>query len=371
MPEPLRPSLHTSTTIHHDESPPGQYDAPSLSPTATPTPTSSPFTPPTIQRQPLLAGQSYTHHSPLPPTLAIDASIPVVLGVDEAGRGPVLGPMVYGVFYCPLSMHTTLLREQYNFMDSKVLTPVVREELVQKLCQFPTEEAPSGNALYQNCGYATRVMSARDISAGMLRPTGTYNLNAQAMDATIQLIKDVFERGLDVREIYVDTIGQPKTYQDRLQRIFPTTKVVVEKKADSIYPVVSAASVVAKVTRDVGLEVMWEDIKRNRHADGQAGTDGQEQGQEESWGSGYPSDKRTPLWLERNMDPVFGWGNECRFSWGTAKDMLEKGAIRVEWPEEDDGEQEMRVTDFFAERSEEEGDELVNWFGRPAAEAVF
>ena len=41
-------------------------------------------------------------------------------------------------------------------------------------------------------------MLARDISAGMLKPAGAYNLNAQAMDATINLIKGVFAKGVNV-----------------------------------------------------------------------------------------------------------------------------------------------------------------------------
>jgi ribonuclease H2 subunit A len=47
--------------------------------------------------------QSYTYHSPKP-----TAEGPYILGVDEAGRGPVLGPLVYAVAYCPVSYKETL-----------------------------------------------------------------------------------------------------------------------------------------------------------------------------------------------------------------------------------------------------------------------
>ena len=266
--------------------------------------------------------------------------------------------MVYGLLYLPLPIHNSLLAETHHFDDSKVLTPTVRSSLLQKLCT-------PGTDLHKSCGWATRVMSARDISAGMLRPAGTYNLNAQAMDATISLIQDVFAKGVNIKEIYIDTIGSPAVYQRKLERIFPSTMITVAKKADSLYPCVSAASVCAKVTRDAALEVSYKAYSSREDATSAQG-----------WGSGYPSDARCVSWLRGNMDPTFGWGNECRFSWGTAKDLLDNRsmAVRVDWPVEDDDQQAMRVTDYFVAApaaGEEAGDELANWFGRPVAESAF
>lgn len=346
------------------------------------TPASEVFIAPSVNNEYLFSGASYTHFSAVPPTLLPtpnpetpdlpETSIPgtpCALGVDEAGRGPVLGPMVYGLFYLPLPLSDPLLRTTHHFDDSKVLTPTVRSNLMEKLCTPETD-------LYTQCGWAVEVMSARDIGANMMRPTGTYNLNAQAMDATIALIQGVYKRGVNVKEIFIDTIGNPATYQKKLERVFPTAKIIVAKKADSLYPCVSAASVCAKVTRDAALEVLYESYVKKpeeNEDDEMTGTSVKaETSTEESWGSGYPSDVRCTSWLKRNMDPVFGWGSECRFSWGTAKDMLDmKGlAAKVDWPIEDD-EETTRLTDYFSAEKEQETDELGSWFGRPVGTEVF
>ena len=211
--------------------------------------------------------------------------------------------MVYAVAYCPLSYKDTL--KTLSFADSKVLTPQVRSELLEGLCSTTSDH------LHNSVGWSTRIMTATDISADMLSPTG-YNLNAQAHDTTITLIRQIIEMGINVKEIYVDTVGPEISYQTKLQYHFPGASVVVAKKADSKFPIVSVASVCAKVTRDVCL------------------------GNEEVWGSGYPSDPRTSKWLKGDdgMDRVFGWSSEeVRYSWATVRELLEKNkdGVKVDW----------------------------------------
>jgi ribonuclease H2 subunit A len=361
------------------------------------TPTSGVFIPPSIHHQALLNGASYTHFSAVPPSLlpqktdttgqinGLDrvSGPPCVLGIDEAGRGPVLGPMVYGAFYLPLALSSPLLSETHHFDDSKILAPSFRSQLMETLCTPPAADtnrptAPDPRCLYSNCGWAVEVMSARDISANMMKPFGTYNLNAQAMDATISLIQRIFDKGVNIMEIYIDTIGQPAVYQKKLERIFPTAQITVAKKADSLYPCVSAASVCAKVTRDAALEVLY--TMYSNEAGDAASPDTPDQSRQtpedqvSDWGSGYPSDVRCTSWMKRNMDPVFGWGSECRFSWGTAKDLLEvKGAgAPVTWPLAEDDENS-KLTNYFSTLQEghmaHEGktrDGLVSWYGTRA-----
>jgi len=64
----------------------------------------------------------------------------------------------------------------------------------------------------------------------------------------MQLIHGVLIKGVKVTEVYIDTVGDPGKYQDKLCKLFPQIpKIVVSKKADSLYPIVSAASICAKV----------------------------------------------------------------------------------------------------------------------------
>jgi len=231
---------------------------------------------PSIDEASIQQHKSYTYFHDLQETKQR-----VVVGIDEAGRGPVIGPMVYGAAFVPIAEADALV--QTGFADSKTLTAEVRERLVERIMEE------------KRVGWTVGVLSARDISAAMLAPAPT-NLNAQALTATLDLLHAIAAKH-ELVEVYVDTLGPPSQHQAKLARVFPQAQITVSKKADSIWPIVGAASICAKVTRDAVLAAMPHDG---------------------DWGSGYPSDPRSSDWLKQHRDPVFGWTPDVRFSWQTA-----------------------------------------------------
>ncbi|XP_038131277.1 ribonuclease H2 subunit A [Cyprinodon tularosa] len=233
------------------------------------------------------------------------------LGVDEAGRGPVLGPMIYGICFCPLSKKEEL--KDLKVADSKTLTEAERENLFQKV-----DEAQSW------LGWAVQILSPNMISTSMLQRT-KYNLNALSHDTAIALIQHALDSGVQLKEVYVDTVGPAEKYEQKLSQRFPGVQVTVRPKADSLFPVVSAASICAKVARD-RLVKGWtfaEDL-------GEMDSD---------YGSGYPNDPKTKEWLLKYLDPVFGYPQFVRFSWSTAQTLMDSRAVTVHWDDdEEDGE---------------------------------
>lgn len=301
------------------------------------------FIPPSIPgKDQLDPNESSTFVTEIPKEIFNDLKQPCILGVDEAGRGPVIGPMVYALSYCTKGFQTDL--KNIGFADSKTLNATTRSKYLERIC---TEEA-----LKNNIGWATTIMTARDIGSGMLKPEnhGVYNLNAQAHDTTMELIDRILKLGVNITEIYVDTVGPPVKYQDKLSNRFPGIKITVAKKADSIYPIVSAASICAKVTRDASL--VLNDLS--------GGT----------WGSGYPADSRTTNWLKSNTDKVFGWGHMVRYSWNTSKDLLDKSGVQVEWTD-DFVKKNKKITRFMQQQNDDD-DEPANkynmistrWYGK-------
>ena len=99
-------------------------------------------------------------------------------------------------------------------------------------------------------------------------------------------------------------------------------KALAAAKADRDYPIVSAASICAKVTRDTELR----DWAFEPGLTGEAAPS-------RKFGCGYPGDADTKAWLLGNLNPVFGFPSIVRFSWATTKRLLEgeADAVPVQW----------------------------------------
>lgn len=179
-----------------------------------------------------------------------------ILGVDEAGRGSVLGPLVVAGVVVPENMNSVL--ERMGVKDSKRLVPNRRRILSRKLKKM--------------FDYNVVVLSARDIDN--LRADGV-NLNEIEKNAMAEIIS-----GFNHDKAIVDAVDvKPERYQKSLCEI-TGCDVLAEHKADDNYIQVSAASIIAKQTRD---EFINELNKEYRKLGGV--------------GSGYPSDPTTKKFL--------------------------------------------------------------------------
>lgn len=139
----------------------------------------------------------------------------------------------------------------------------------------------------------------------------TESLNKISHDAAIKMIEELSSK-YSISTVYVDTVGPPEKYQKLLFDKFSylrNTKFVVEKKADALFKVVSAASIVAKVKRDEILE-KWVFEEKGKFSS--------------NFGCGYPGDKITKKWLRDNCDKIFGIPTIARYSWSTTEVIIKE-----------------------------------------------
>ena len=232
----------------------------------------------------------------------------IILGIDEAGRGPVLGPMVYACAYWKEDYDNNI-RAKFKFNDSKALKAEEREKMFQQIKSHP-------NIIR----YELIILPSDLISSDMLKRE-KISLNQISHDSAIQLIEMALNKKTNIRKVYVDTVGPPEKYKEIIDKKLnnKNIEVKVEKKADATYECVSAASIVAKVTRDQiidNLEIEDKDC-----------------------GSGYPSDPYTQAWLKKNYDNIFGFGREVRFSWKTVANLFKDNNNKCEWEDYDSEEE--------------------------------
>ncbi len=203
------------------------------------------------------------------------------IGVDEAGKGPVIGSLfVAGV----LNFEGL---EKIGVKDSKMLSPSKRAYIATLI-----EDATEVHVVE---------MTAREIDEGRKKQT----LNAIMVD----LFSEVFERFLPDRAFVdaADVIQERFATNIRAQyekNVKREIDIISEWKADIRYPIVSAASIVAKVHRDRSIKQLATEI----------GTE---------IGSGYPSDKRTVKFLRALIEEK---GDDLppyiRRSWKTVEKLI-------------------------------------------------
>lgn len=262
------------------------------------------------------------------------------LGVDEAGRGPVLGPMVYGVCFWPLKLKQRLAKVGFN--DSKKLDAGQRDNLFEKIKKMDKTAM----------GYYVDVLDPEFLSNKMLMKS-KYSLNKVSFDSAIGLIEKVLKSGINVVHCYLDTVGGAAAYQTLLlnhfQSSYPQVKFTVAEKADATYPVVSAASICAKVTRDTILE-NWKFREKNSEKFTR------------EFGGGYPGNADTVKWLKDNFDPVFGYPDIVRFSWKTCSTIINE-KIKINYCDEEEEEAKTGTPSLLSFYSKEKHGKYISSLG--------
>ena len=251
----------------------------------------------------------------------------IILGIDEAGRGPVMGPMVYACAYWK-EEYDKDIRKKFKFNDSKALRAEEREKMFENIKSHP-------NIIR----YELIILPPDYISKEMLKRE-KVSLNQISQDSAKKLIKMAMDKKANIRKIFVDTVGPAESYEILLKKSLPddTIQVKVEPKADATYECVSAASIVAKVTRDSIIETLEKTDKE--------------------CGSGYPSDPKTKEWLKNNYDNVFGFGREVRFSWKTVDNLFKENNNKCEWEDYDSEEENEKRKKF--KKGKGKGDDKDN-----------
>ncbi|MHA2119247.1 MAG: ribonuclease HII [Candidatus Thorarchaeota archaeon] len=177
-----------------------------------------------------------------------------IAGVDEAGRGPMIGPMVI----CGVLLNPEVIPklEEIGTKDSKTLSPSRRLFLSKKIRSLAVK-------------IEIRSVSAADIDRLRKRTT----LNEIEVTEFVSVVKS-----LKPQEVYLDAADvNAERFGDKIGELSGLAAkgavIVSEHKADSKYPIVSAASILAKVERDRIIDEMHREYG--------------------DFGSGYPSDPKT------------------------------------------------------------------------------
>jgi ribonuclease HII len=205
----------------------------------------------------------------------------LVAGVDDAGRGAVIGPLVIaGV----LVKEENLPRlKELGVKDSKLLSPHRREVLAVEIRKIVQK-------------YSVVKLQPEEIDVVVKSGRKLHKLNwleAQTMARVIETLRP--------HRVYVDAsdVLEERFKQHILECMSFKVDIISEHKADRNYVAVSAASIIAKVERD-------REVAELARVYG-------------DFGSGYPSDQRTINFLKQLVEETGDYPEFIRKSWKPAK----------------------------------------------------
>ncbi len=205
-----------------------------------------------------------------------------ILGVEEAGRGPVIGPLVMAGVLISDEGEEKLIN--MGVKDSKMLTPKQREFLYDRIIQAVDV-------------YKIVIVPAKKIDEAL--ESANTNLNWLEADTSIDIInqinpdKAILDCPSNNIEAYASYVREGLNDKD--------TEIISEHKADENYVVVGAASILAKVTRDREIDRIRREIGKD-------------------FGSGYPSDPKTKEFLSKYHDKY----DIFRKSWQSYKRIIKE-----------------------------------------------
>jgi ribonuclease HII len=207
----------------------------------------------------------------------------VICGVDEAGKGSVLGPMVIAA----VGISSEDILEGIRVRDSKLLCAKERERLYK--------------IIKKKCQVATVRLDAQQID--IMRRDMTLNEAVARAHAQVIIKLSPDYAYLDACD--VNTFRYAEMVKNHLVQ---PCEIISEHHADEKFPVVSAASIIAKVTRDRAIATLAKKY----------GT----------IGSGYPSDPVTIQFLNSYIDEHSVPPPIARKSWKTVSAILSKKSQR-------------------------------------------
>ena len=216
-----------------------------------------------------------------------------ILGIDEAGKGPVIGPM------CIAGVCVT--KEQENKLrilgvdDSKKLTAKKREQLAISIKKYAT-------AWYV---YEVEPKKIDDLRKIMTMNEIMVLCFSKVMEELSVPAENAFTMVyLDAADVLEDRFARrvKEEYSKKFKKQAENVEFISKHKADTISPTVSAASIIAKTHRDE----LIEEIKKREQVD---------------FGSGYPSDPKTKAFLEKWIKENDDFPDYVRKSWKTAENL--------------------------------------------------